>query len=451
MNPQTTDASDPTAALLERLPSEVLVAILVRVGPLASALRPCFQASRSLNAAAWQALAHGGLQFENMSQRKRFAERLMLLVGVKRQRASARMPENTVAPSYPHSLSPSGDSAVDLINDSHLVGLHPCGGLNVPSLTHDPMLPRFEHLIETLRHLDFGFKPNTPIGMPVNSEPSTPPNTPFPSTVGGCGGGGASHHHIHPYPLDYLSTIKFYGNQWDHRFIAEELILILQSCPNLRSLNLSGCQLKLECIDTLVDSLKALPFGIQYLDLSNSSLKGWALLGIVEACRESLKVLNISGLFRFRRNNATVLYKLVESCPHLHRLIANQCPDIDQDLFMHISLMAPHVKFRVSKSQSSGYLGGGGGGGGRGGNSSSSSSNSLQGGGGGLGGNSVGGGMSAVMSLASSSTSSLASSSSSLSSLSSSRSSLASSLVGSPVLGGYSVMRLDRVATIDEE
>ncbi|ORY38411.1 hypothetical protein BCR33DRAFT_720778 [Rhizoclosmatium globosum] len=397
-----------TAIHLEQLPNEILVAIMIHCGPLASNLRNCFYTSKTLNAAAWQALAHRGIQFEHMAQRKRFAELLMMDLQASqnlKQEYSSLAPEtsNTNPPTYPHSLSPSGDSAIELDTEKYQFS-------TTPLLNRAP----FRTLIQTLRHIDFGFRPNTPVGIPRGtSEPSTPPNTPFP--IGTAAAAAAATASSSSTSSSSELDFQFYGNQWDHRFIAEELILMILACPNLRSLNLSGCQVKHEHIDTLVDALRRLPFGIEKLDLSSSSLKGWALVAIVQACGSSLKVLNISGLFRFRRNNASILYKIIETCPNLQRLIAKQCPDIDQDLFMDVSLMTPQLKF-VRDKRVSHHFGPGGG----------KSSGSV------------------FASLASSTT--VSSVSSSMSSLSGSN---GSSEGGSP-LTSVSV-RLDRVVTIDEE
>ncbi|KAJ3011276.1 UNVERIFIED_CONTAM: hypothetical protein HDU68_001762 [Siphonaria sp. JEL0065] len=360
-----------------------------------------------------------------MGQRKRFAEKLADLAAARnlkhhhallqihnniQQQQLQTQPQPQLL--YPYSLSPSGDSAVDLIYDGNAADSFALG------------ISRFECLSETLRHLDFGFRPNTPVGMPANSEPNTPPNTPFPSAAATTSSMMLSMIDPHfDYPMN-LHNIPFYGNQWDHRFIAEELILILQSCPNLRSLNLSGCQIKLECVDTVVDAFRALPFGIQFLDLSSSSLKGWALVGIVAACGESLKVLNISGLFRFRRNNGGILHKIIEACPRLERLIAKQCPDIDQDLFMDVSLMTPNLKFVRDRRVSRGL-----------GVASGDNHGLLR--------NATNNMVAA--SLASSSSTSSVSTSSSSSSISSSLDSSATTSPA-PIAG-----RLDRVATIDEE
>ncbi|KAJ3060411.1 hypothetical protein HDU98_003608 [Podochytrium sp. JEL0797] len=404
------------AASLHTLPFELVVSILLHLGPSPSSLRWCFLVSSRFNAATWAAVAHGGVVFESMLQRKRFCEALAAIVPSRsssqvRRHSPSQLPSNSPSrmpgqspsrspsqvPRLPPSLSPS-DSAVHLD----------------PYTTSSPrhFLPcqKFETMAETLRHLDFGFTATTPQSHPF-SDPITPPNTPFPP---------------YPVPSTPISQLDFafYGSQWDHRFVSRDLLLVLSVCRNLRSLRLSGCQFPRPSThewEAVVQALRGCT-GLEVLDVSRSSLKGRGLVEVVEACGGGLRVLDVSGLFRFRRNNSSVLHKLIDACPNLLRLIANQCPDIDQEMFLAVSLAAPTTRaLKVIRDRmvSRNLLGGGG-----------------------------GGGLPFALSLNSSTTAS---------SLSSSSSSVAVSAFSSPLAMPAVMVWLeedglvDRVATIDEE
>ncbi|KAJ3378455.1 hypothetical protein HDU84_007560, partial [Entophlyctis sp. JEL0112] len=235
--------------------------------------------------------------------------------------------------------------------------------------------PRLRNLLFGLRSLDLGFRPidmappntpfaATPASLAIIAPTSTsfamttltssslsrrpPANTPRPSyssissSVSSVSSAGSS---VFANASSTAASHAAYGSQWFHRFIADDLIKILSLCPNLRSLCIAGCQIRGEDIEVVASSFRNLFFGLQSLDVSMSNLKGSALVALVDACSGTLEILDISGIFKLRRNSASVLYSIVDACPNLKRLIANDCPDIDLDVRVEVCLRNPQMKF----------------------------------------------------------------------------------------------------------
>ncbi|KAI8609373.1 hypothetical protein BC830DRAFT_1173615 [Chytriomyces sp. MP71] len=302
---------------IDGLPTEVLTQILVSLGPSLSQLRECLGVSKRFHASAWAALSHS-ICFENMYQRSAFVFQICLVEtgrSVAWNKTHATRTDSAVLDLDPESSKPLNIGISD----------------------------QFRELVAKLRSLDFGFRPNTPLGL--GSEPNTPPNTPFPSAT-------LNHHLSFDYAAITASQIRIYGSCWEHRFVADDLTTILRHARNLRSLNLSGCQIRPDALDAVLDGIRGLHVGLRSLDLSNCSLKGWSLLAIVQACASTLSILHISGLFRFRRNMANVLHRIVASCPNLEIVIAKQCPDIDADLQAEVALLNPRIIWVRSEKRS---------------------------------------------------------------------------------------------------
>ncbi|OUM58576.1 hypothetical protein PIROE2DRAFT_16102, partial [Piromyces sp. E2] len=155
----------------------------------------------------------------------------------------------------------------------------------------------------------------------------------------------------YPIPMKYISYVKsinfglspdesnnvsedgsYNDNlEWSQHCINSSLNIISIYCPNIVSLNLSGCQYYDYVLSEFLENSQ----NLMYLDVSYSSIKQMGLLSILEAVSRSenpipLKELNLSGIFRFWRlyREARFLPKLIKKAKDLRKIIILDCPDI---------------------------------------------------------------------------------------------------------------------------
>ncbi|KAL6594513.1 hypothetical protein U3516DRAFT_567221 [Neocallimastix sp. 'constans'] len=158
-----------------------------------------------------------------------------------------------------------------------------------------------------------------------------------------------------PIPMKYISSIKkinfglspdenkeinddgSFNNSldWSQHCVNSSLNLITIYCPNIVSLNLSGCQFYDYIFCELLESCK----NLMYLDVSYSSIKQMGLLGILESVTRSkdplpLKELNLSGIFRFWRlyREARFLPNLIKKANNLKKVTILDCPDLLEEV-----------------------------------------------------------------------------------------------------------------------
>ena len=124
------------------------------------------------------------------------------------------------------------------------------------------------------------------------------------------------------------STSESYGNKWDHHFVSKYLETLTQFCPNLQVLSLAGCHIFDHAFE---DTLKALP-NLVHLDIAYTTLKKSGLESVAKYCRFHLETLDISGVFRLGRNDDDVVTNIVINCTKLKRIIANECPELYNDV-----------------------------------------------------------------------------------------------------------------------
>ena len=89
------------------------------------------------------------------------------------------------------------------------------------------------------------------------------------------------------------------------------------------------------------------------LDVSYSSIRDGTMQTLASSAkfqgiRESLKVLDVSGLYRFRRNSVDVLAEVVRQCEKLEKLVLRDCPDVTgEDVEFFNTLIEPGRKWQV--------------------------------------------------------------------------------------------------------
>jgi len=154
-----------------------------------------------------------------------------------------------------------------------------------------------------------------------------------------------------PIPMKYITSIKSINfglspnenkemnedgtfnnsTEWRQHCINSSLNLISIYCPNIVSLNLSGCQYYDYILCELLDNCK----NIMYLDVSYSSIKQMGLLAILESVSRTenplpLREINLSGIFRFWRlyRENRFLPNLIRKAKDLKKVIILDCPDI---------------------------------------------------------------------------------------------------------------------------
>ncbi|KAJ3210904.1 hypothetical protein HDU67_004923 [Dinochytrium kinnereticum] len=123
-----------------------------------------------------------------------------------------------------------------------------------------------------------------------------------------------------------------YGSAWEHRLIHNILLDITSACCYIRVLDLSGCQVHDSIFIEAIAHLTLL----EGLNISHSSLKSLAVASIGGLCGSTLKYLDISGLLRFRRISSSAISEVVEKCQGLSILVANHCPDFDEEVRLSI-------------------------------------------------------------------------------------------------------------------
>jgi len=154
-----------------------------------------------------------------------------------------------------------------------------------------------------------------------------------------------------PIPMKYISSVKKINFglspdenketnedgsfnsclEWNNHCVNSSLNLISIYCPNIVSLNLSGCQFYDYVLCELLENCK----NLMYLDVSYSSIKQMGLLGILENVSRSkdplpLRELNLSGIFRFWRlyRESRFLPNLIKKANDLKKITILDCPDI---------------------------------------------------------------------------------------------------------------------------
>ncbi|ORX64465.1 hypothetical protein BCR32DRAFT_287077 [Anaeromyces robustus] len=154
-----------------------------------------------------------------------------------------------------------------------------------------------------------------------------------------------------PIPMKYITSIKSInfglspnenkemnedgtfnnGTEWNQHCVNSSLNLISIYCPNIVSLNLSGCQYYDYVLCELLENCK----NIMYLDVSYSSIKQMGLLAILDSVSRTenplpLREINLSGIFRFWRlyRESRFLPNLIRKAKDLKKVIILDCPDI---------------------------------------------------------------------------------------------------------------------------
>ncbi|KAJ3222350.1 hypothetical protein HK099_002387 [Clydaea vesicula] len=109
---------------------------------------------------------------------------------------------------------------------------------------------------------------------------------------------------------------------WENFFLDSYLLQISVNLPLIQSLNLCKAQFTDEILLKLVCGLKDLRF----LNLSYSSIRNEGLAGLKEL-RNSLVGLDLSGIFRFRRNKNCVIDFIIENFSKLKFFNLKECGD----------------------------------------------------------------------------------------------------------------------------
>ncbi|KAJ3257504.1 hypothetical protein HK104_007032, partial [Borealophlyctis nickersoniae] len=213
-----------------------------------------------------------------------------------------------------------------------------------------------------VRGIDLGFKDFDRIALRPSTTPNPTPNssaagTPSNSAPGSPNMSGSFTSLPNSIALGApaVATIP-YGAAWDHRFINAFLGTVSTRCVHITHLCLSGCQF----YDTvLAEALSKLP-ELRDLDVSHSSVKSFGLQAVAESCRR-LKRLDVSGVFRFKRNHWSLLVDIATHCRALTRLTALECPDIYEEVTIECRAINPQLSIRWTGWHERGFGGGGGG------------------------------------------------------------------------------------------
>jgi len=155
----------------------------------------------------------------------------------------------------------------------------------------------------------------------------------------------------YPIPMKYINYIKSvnfglspndnndinedgsFNNslEWSQHCVNSSLNILSIYCPNIVSLNLSGCQY----YDYVLSEFLETSQNLMYLDVSYSSIKNMGLLSILEAVSRPenpipLREINLSGIFRFWRlyREVRFLPKLIKKAKDLKKIVILDCPDI---------------------------------------------------------------------------------------------------------------------------
>ncbi|KAI8897062.1 hypothetical protein BC833DRAFT_595190, partial [Globomyces pollinis-pini] len=120
-----------------------------------------------------------------------------------------------------------------------------------------------------------------------------------------------------------------YGS-WSHRLISPLLSHISRYIPHLKDLSICGCHVNNDDFIILLDSLTQL----EKLDISYSTLKTKAVQRIGYSCRDKLRELNVSGIFKLGRNKPEAIYDISAFCKGLNKIVMNNCPEIYDDVLI---------------------------------------------------------------------------------------------------------------------
>ncbi|KAJ3120727.1 hypothetical protein HK100_012682 [Physocladia obscura] len=225
---------------LEELPTELLVSILGWLGSSSGVYVGAMHASRRLREAAWAGLAQTGL-------RVYYRQRQSFLAAMNKESQTKQSSPNR----YSTELEVDSAVAVD-VNTEEDAG------------AENTLAFRLQHLAHTLKGLDFGFDARRYTNENVRAQ------TEIPSCF-----------------------------HWPSRFIAADLAALIVFCPSLQYLNVAGCQFRKTDLPALLSVLSmAAPKSLLNLNLSCSNLKGSALRDFISPFSDSLRILDVSGIFR---------------------------------------------------------------------------------------------------------------------------------------------------------
>ena len=84
---------------------------------------------------------------------------------------------------------------------------------------------------------------------------------------------------------------------------------------------------------------------IQMLNVSYSTLQKEIILQIVKAYNKTLKTIDMSGIFRFKRLDPSLVTEILTICPGLETIILNNCQDIRHEYIEKLKLNYTSVKF----------------------------------------------------------------------------------------------------------
>jgi len=123
--------------------------------------------------------------------------------------------------------------------------------------------------------------------------------------------------------------------EWRQHCVNASLNIISIYCPDIVSLNLSGCQYYDYVLNEFLENSK----NLMYLDVSYSSIKQLGLEAIMNAVSRSknpipLKEINLSGIFRFWRLNRDTRFlpNLIKRAKDLRKVVILDCPNISNEV-----------------------------------------------------------------------------------------------------------------------
>ncbi len=139
-------------------------------------------------------------------------------------------------------------------------------------------------------------------------------------------------------------TITSPYGKWSHRFVAPLLSQVSQLFPHLCELYLCGCHINDQDFTTMLSLLPRLT----RLDISYSTLKTSGVAAISRYCRHKLTWLDVSGIFKFGRNNSDTLLKIAFYCEALTVIVALECPEIYKEVVGDVVQINNRIDFQVT-------------------------------------------------------------------------------------------------------
>jgi hypothetical protein len=131
---------------------------------------------------------------------------------------------------------------------------------------------------------------------------------------------------------------------WSHRFVSPLMPLIGSLIPNLQELSICGCHVNSSDFGVMLQSMQRL----ERLDISYSTLKSDGVELIGRYCRNKLRWLNISGIFKLGRNKKYGLRSIVSHCSDLSEILAYDCPEIyEETLSECLEICHGKIKFQL--------------------------------------------------------------------------------------------------------